>query len=135
MKTCHLHPNEEHDKDESRGGERSSISKGGGEYSTTDGGDCYSSDLRQFCIIIIPANKQKQIKADEGLGPSCDNDRALSRIAIMFKQRGNRTALPRVARKRSNKTNKQILDLATEKEKETNKQLKRKEKKKFSAEQ
>lgn len=106
MKTCHLHPNEEHDKDESRGGERGSISKGGGEYSTNDGGDYYSSDLRQFCIIeCLPTNKQ--IKADEGLGPFCDNDRALSRMAIMFEQRGNRTALPRVARKRSNKTTNQ----------------------------
>ena len=58
MRTCHPHPIEDHDKNESRRGEQSSISKGGGEYSTTKGGDYYSSDLCQFCIIIMPANKQ-----------------------------------------------------------------------------
>ena len=78
MRTCYPHPTKEYDKNGSRGGEQSSISKGRGEYFTTKGGDYYFSDLHQFYTIMMPAKKQRV------WDPYATNDQALLPIEIMY---------------------------------------------------
>lgn len=98
MRTCHPHPNEEHETNESRGAEQSSISKGGGEYSMTKGGDYHCSDLCQFYIILMPANKQTNQSSRWRFGTLMQQMTKLYRtLKLCMSSGGNRTAFPRVA--------------------------------------